>query len=169
MKKILMIAMCLAVMIAGTDVAFAKVKAKKQSRKRAATTAVAPAANLDFRGVLTANIGKKYNTQLMRNLMNSSEFVERGGYASFKPQVERLAGDVTEHQLGGAQVLMLRFGDMRTPGTEQIVFYRPSDDKLVTTTLVNSETWGDFKAENGAEPFLTQQEAYDIYWSTFTP
>ena len=111
-----MIAMCLAVMIAGTDVAFAKVKAKKQSRKRAATTAVAPAANLDFRGVLTANIGKKYNTQLMRNLMNSSEFVERGGYASFKPQVERLAGDVTEHQLGGAQVLMLRFGDMRTPG-----------------------------------------------------
>lgn len=155
--------------ITGSADALAGKKKGRKAPRKPATTTVAPAYNIDFRTVLEDNNGKKYNTQLMRNLMNSSEFVERAGYGDFRPVVEKLAGDVTEHSLAdGSRVLMLRFGNMDRLGLEQIVFYNTATDALVTTTLQNSETWGELKAENDAEPFLTPEDAYNFYWDTFT-
>lgn len=155
-------------MVGSGDALAAKKKGKKAPRK-ATTTAVAPVYNIDFRTVLEDNNGKKYNTQLMRNLMSCNEFIERAGYQNFRSVVEKLAGDVTAHNLAdGTRVLMLRFGDMTQPGLEQIVFYNTATDALVTTTLLNSETWGPLKGENDAEPFLTPEDANSFYWATFT-
>lgn len=121
--------------------------------------------NLDFRNVLRENVGKKYNTQLMRNLMNSPEFVERCHFEAFKPNVEKLSGDVTSHLMGGREVLMLRFGNMADPGLEQIVFWDETNDNLVRTTLRDSETWTDFLTEKPTD--IDQAAAKDMYWATF--
>lgn len=172
-KGLLMIVMCLTMALLGSGTMMAKKKVTKP-RKPAKTQVVKPAAttyyaNIDFRTVLNDNIGKKYNTQLMRNLMNCEEFVNRCGFNSFKPNVERLSGDVTTHNFDGRQVLMLRFADMYNPVEEQIVFFDVSNDTLVKTTFTNGSTWGELDClEEGCTPFLTTEDANKIYWSTFT-
>lgn len=124
------------------------------------------AISLDFRSVLAQNVGKQYNTQLMRNLMNSPEFVERCKLEAFKPVVEKLSGDVSSHQLNGREVLMLRFASMAEPGNEQIVFWDETNDNFVKTTLLNSEQWGEFVSEKEGTD-INQEEANKMYWATF--
>ena len=150
------------------------VQAATPRRGRARTTAnknktnvAKPVAviNLDFRSVLRENVGKKYNTQLMRNLMNSPEFVERCGFEAFKPNVEKLSGDVTTHQVNGREVLMLRFASMSSPGLENIVFWAETNNNLVRTTLLNRETWSEFVTENPTD--IDQAVANKMYWDTF--
>lgn len=172
-KGILMIVMCMVLAMVGSSTMMAKKRVTKP-RKPAKTQVAKPAApayyaNIDFRTVLNDNVGKKYNTQLMRNLMNCEEFVNRGGFNEFKPNVERLAGDVTEHNFEGRRVLMLRFGDMYNPSVEQIVFFDVANDTLVKTTYTDGSTWGELDClEEGCVPFLTTEDANKMYWSTFT-
>ena len=165
MKKFLFSLLAVVVMLATAADATAAKPRKTGAKKKAATSKVYAPVNMDFKSVLQSNVGKKYNTQLMRNLMNSDEFVQRGGYEAFKPIVERLSGDVTSHQLNGREVLMLRFGDMRDPGLEQIVFWDAANDNFITTTCKDSETWGEIKSEKDTD--INLEAAKKIYWSTF--
>ena len=167
MKKFIVLLMALCAITVVAQAATPRRGRARTTTNRNKTNVTKPVAviNLDFRSVLRENVGKKYNTQLMRNLMNSSEFVERCGYEAFKPNVEKLSGDVTAHQVNGREVLMLRFASMSAPGLEHIVFWDEMNNNLVRTTLLNSETWGEFATEQPTD--IDQAAAYKMYWDTF--
>lgn len=185
MKKITTILICALVM--GTALSLDAAPKKKVVKKRAKTTAVAPAKKLEMptdraadaavKNAYTTNrsidelladaVGKEGTKQPIRNLLANPDFVERAGVKPLMEKFDGLSGSVYKFNHNGTEFYLVKFSNyLVDPTIEDVIVYVPCTDNMLRCRCKNSENMEILNAEQDFD--ITAQDIQKFYDSTFT-